>query len=189
MDSVFDMATSKTRVFASLCIFLLQSCATIQAPPGDHLSLAKIAAGSPATVLVWWATQCPCVTRYQSRMEALAARYSPQGVSFFAIASNSDDSAQRVQEVAKQRGFALPILMDIGGSLASQLNVRTTPTVVITDATGEVRYRGWIDNERFANDPQRIAYVENALDDLLANRAVASPSSPIYGCKITKRLR
>lgn len=79
--------------------------------------------------------------------------------------------------------------MDVGGDLAIQLGARTTPTIIIVDHKGEVKYRGWVDNERFEGDPQRIAYVENALDDLLSNRTVASPTSPIYGCKITKRLR
>src|SRR5688572_29712148 len=164
MDLDFDMVISRACVVASVFFLLvLSSCATVDSAQGDRLDLIKITADSRATVLVWWATQCPCVTRYQARIEALAKRYASQGVSFYAISSNSDDSASQVQEVAKQRGFDLPILMDVDGNLAKQLGVRTTPTIVIADQRGNVKYRGWVDNERFEGDSQRIAYVENAL--------------------------
>jgi peroxiredoxin len=174
---------------ASLCLILLAGCATIQTQQGQRLQLSDMPRGSKATVVYFWATQCPCVSRFQSRIESLADRYASQGVSFVAVSSNSDDSEAKIKEVSRERELKLPLFKDHNGALAEQLGARTTPTVVLVDAQGRTLFRGWLDNERFEGEPGRIPFLENAINDVLAEREVAQPSSPIYGCRITKRLR
>ena len=141
-----------------------------------------------ATVLFWWATQCPCVTRFQSRMEELAESYTGKSVAMFAIASNADDSLEQVQKVSQQRQFKLPIIFDKDAVLAKQIGVYTTPTAVLLDSKGEVQFVGWIDNERMPSEKDRIPYLQNALDQLLNQENITMPRAPIYGCPITKRL-
>lgn len=169
-------------------VLLLQSCATTPIQ-GPSLSTKELIGDSKASVFVWWATQCPCVTRYESRIEDLARTFAPKGIRFYVIASNSDDDKVRIETVAQKRGFKLPIRIDEGAKLATELGARTTPTVVIVDRDGHVQYRGWIDNERQIGESGRIAYAENALLDIVEDRSVREPSSPIYGCRITKKLR
>lgn len=186
MVSGYDMGIFDLRRWLILLLFV-SGCVTApltQTP----LKQAEFAQGEHATVLFWWATECPCVKRYQSRMEAMAAHYEPLGVRFYAIASNSDDSLDAVHRVAHERNFKLTLLKDEGAQLANTYGARTTPTVVILDKEGAVRFRGWIDNERFQGDPHRNAYAENALDEVLKGEEVTQPSSPIFGCRITTRL-
>lgn len=140
-----------------------------------------------ALVLVWWGTSCPCVKRYQARMEDLRRRYPADRVEILAVDSNADDSAERIAAVAKERQFSLAILRDPSGKLADAAGARTTPTVVVIDRNGELRFRGWIDNERQPGEAGRIPYLENALDGLLAGGRFQE-RSPVYGCSITRSL-
>ncbi|MEI6805687.1 MAG: redoxin domain-containing protein [Myxococcaceae bacterium] len=141
-----------------------------------------------ATVLFWWATQCPCVTRFQSRMEDLAESYAGKSVAMFAVASNADESLEQVQRISQQRQFKLPIIFDKNGVLAKQIGVYTTPTAVLLDSEGEVQFMGWIDNERMPGEKDRVPYLQNALDQFLNQEKITMPRAPIYGCPITKTL-
>lgn len=168
----------------------MASCKTVSFDPNPSLATRAIASNSKATVLFWWASQCPCVMRYKTRIEELKERYSSQGVQFIAVSSNSDDDNKtQTLETATHRGFTLPLQMDNHGALAQSLGVKTTPTVVLLNQAGDVKYRGWIDNERFPGEPGRKAYLEDALKELLQDAEVSETTSPIYGCRITKRLR
>jgi peroxiredoxin len=139
-----------------------------------------------ATVLVWWATRCPCVTRYHERIEALPQRLGPR-VAVLAVASNADDDPARMRRVAAERGLTVPLVVDPGARLADALGVPSTPAVVVLDRRGAVRYRGWIDNERRPGEDGRVAWLEEAVEAVLAGRDGPS-ASPMYGCTITKRL-
>lgn len=141
-----------------------------------------------ATVLFWWATKCPCVVRYQSRMEYLKKEYANKNIAIYAVSSNADDGIPRILTTKQQRNFELPIILDHDGKLASLLGVRTTPTSLVLDSDALVRFKGWIDNERLPHEKGRIAYLENALSDVINKNEVKTPKSPIYGCLITKSL-
>jgi hypothetical protein len=156
---------------------------------GAAVDVAGTLAAHEATLLVWWATECPCVRRYEPRIRALRARYDAERVAVFAVASNADDSAARVRAVAAERGFDLPVWMDPGGALASSLGVRTTPGAVVLDRAGRVRFAGWIDNEREPGEDGRVAYAEQALDAVLGiGPSDVAERSPVYGCRITRTL-
>ena len=137
------------------------------------------------TVLYWWSNTCPCVRRYQERVEQLAHKYQTKGVGFIAVASNSDDSIYGILETASARKLQLPIAIDKDGVWATSLRVTRTPTVLLINNMGQILFTGWIDNERKQGEPDRIPYLENAI---LANlHGMTAPSnSPIRGCQITR---
>ena len=64
-------------------------------------------------VLVQSCNHCPYVLAWESRLNAIAADYRGRGVRVVAINSNDaethpDDSFERMQERAAQKGFAFP---------------------------------------------------------------------------------
>ena len=155
---------------------------------GVPFDLAKEVKKHRLTVLFWWSTTCPCVRRYRDRIHQIAERYNKRGVAVFAIASNADDTPPKIAEVAKEMNFQLKILYDPRGKLAKYFGVVTTPTTVVLDREGKVRYFGWIDNEHKPGESGRIPYLENALEQLLSGQKVSLPRGPFYGCMITKDL-
>ncbi len=160
----------------------------LQTLDGESYDIKTLTNNNAATVLVFWSPSCPCVRRYQERTDALLDHYSSKGVAVLAVASNAGEDRKMIAEATKQRGIRVPVLMDTGGYLADHLGARTTPTAAVLDSKGALRFLGWIDNERLPGEDGRIAYVENAVDAVLAGSDDYSPRSPYYGCAITKPL-
>jgi peroxiredoxin len=196
------MASSEFRPALPLLAFLLTGCAGLTATStptewtalpltdagGRTTSVSEVLAPHRATVIVFWATQCPCVRRYQERVETLAAAWAARDVAFVGVDSNADDSLEDMARVAASRGVTLPLWRDEGGRLAKALGARSTPTVVLVERDGRVRYRGWLDNERLPGEADREPWLEQALAGLLEGTPSAS-ASPTWGCAITRSLK
>lgn len=172
----------------------LSACATTSGTPltpttqpplytadGANLSLLDLLDDRPATVLVWWASTCPCVKRYEKRVADLAQRHP--ALTFVHIASNADDGPE---QIARARA-PLPILHDPTGELATQLGVRSTPTIVVLSPTGAVLFRGWLDNEHDIDDPDREPWLEDKLARI-AHGDLSLTQTPTWGCTVTRSL-
>jgi hypothetical protein len=121
-------------------------------------------------------------------VDGLLDRYPVGKVRVVGISSNAGESFEDVLRVAKQRQVRIPILRDEGGQVARAIGVHSTPTVVVIDERGNVRFRGWIDNERLPGDPDREAWLERALQGILEGHSDFAERSPTYGCAITRSL-
>ena len=154
-------------------------------PSGERHGLSAMLRPARATVLLFWSAGCPCVRRYQERMDALLARWEPRGVQVLGVAANADETRASINEATQERGFRLPIWRDVGGALAEALGARSTPTAVVLLSDGTVVYRGWIDNERLPDDPQRQPWLDDALTRVLRDD-LRGETRPVYGCRITR---
>jgi len=160
----------------------------VTSPGGNSIKLNELWLERKATVLVFWSTGCPCVRRYQQRIDALLDMYPRDKVQVLGISSNAGESFEEVKRVAKERGVRIEVFRDDSGQVAQTVGARTTPTVVVIDQSGNIRFRGWIDNERLPGDPDREAYLDNALRGVLEQRNDFPTRSPMYGCAITRSL-
>ena len=195
------MATSRLRAWAlALGALLGAGCATPSASTrdGEPALLLTDAAGQPvrfdslwqgqeATVVVFWSLGCPCVRRYQERVDALLGAWPSRRVRVVAVASNAGEPLDELLRVAKERGVRVPLYRDEGGRVAQALGARSTPSVAVLDGAGRVRFLGWMDNERLPGEADRQPYVERAVGGLLAGAAFAA-RSPVFGCTITRSL-
>jgi peroxiredoxin len=154
---------------------------------GAEFDLGAVVAANHFTILYWYATGCPCVLRYQQRIEAIAETYAADGVAVLGVSSNADDDLAALRESIDERGFLLPVIRDDDGSLADQLGVRSTPTTVVLDSSGAVLFVGWIDNERQPGQSGREAWLEDALRAAIAGGSTQVVEAPTYGCPLTRR--
>jgi hypothetical protein len=159
----------------------------LQSAEGAFLPFGDLWRQRSATVLIFWSGSCPCVRRYQTRMDDLLERYPRDRVRVVAISSNAGESFEEVLRIAKERGVRLPIYRDESGQVARAVDAQSTPTVVVLDGEGRVRFRGWMDNERLPEDPKREPWLDLALRGLLEHRTY-SQRTPTYGCTITRSL-
>jgi hypothetical protein len=144
--------------------------------------------GYDATVLVFWSGTCPCARRYQGRIDALLNTYPPERVRIIAVSSNAGEAYGDALKVASQRGMRVPVYRDENGRVARALGARSTPTAVVLDARGDVRYVGWIDNERLPGEDGREPWLDRAITGILAGNRAFAARSPVYGCPITRAL-
>ena len=155
---------------------------------GSTVKLDELWHDRKATVLVFWSGGCPCVRRYQDRADALLEQYPTDKVRVLGVSSNAGESFEDVKRIAKERRVRIPIYRDEGGQLAKAVGARSTPTVVVIDGRGNIRFRGWIDNERLPGDPGREPYLDRAIRGVLDERSDFAEQSPIFGCAITRSL-
>jgi peroxiredoxin len=154
---------------------------------GTRTTLQALSRNRAATVLVFWSGGCPCVRRYQQRVDDLLDRYPAERVQVLGVSSNAGEDYADVLRIARERGVRIPIVRDEHGELARSIGVHSTPTAVVIGGDGRVRFLGWIDNERLPGDPQREPWLDRAIEGLLDNRAFAN-RTPTYGCTITRSL-
>ena len=147
-------------------------------------SLKDLNQTSKASVFIFWQTGCPCVKRYQERVNDLFKNYGPKGVSFFYVSSNQNEAFLDAQKEYQSRKEPLMLLRDDEGRFAKALDVKGTPSVALFDQKGEVIYLGWIDNERKPGENGRAPYLENALNEYLNEQPVSVKTSPMFGCPI-----
>ena len=161
---------------------------TLLTGEGNAVPLRELWRGHRATVLIFWSANCPCVRRYQDRVEALLEGYQAKSVAVFGVSSNADETFAEAKRAASARGIRLPIVRDEDGLLAQAFGVRSTPTVVLRDERGQARFVGWLDNERAPGEPDREPWLELALRGVLENRSGFATRTPVYGCPIARRL-
>jgi peroxiredoxin len=152
---------------------------------GRPVSLASLRGRT--IVLCFTSVRCPASNRYAARVAALARKYADhsrvQVLAVHATAAGKDVSPTEVRVQARVSGLACPTLMDTGAAVARSLGVRNTPTVVVIDPSGGVRYHGALDDHLDAASVTR-AWAADAVESLLNDRPVATPVTPEVGCVI-----
>lgn len=166
----------------------VESTLVLRAPDGQTVSLDELRRDRVATVLIFWSGGCPCVRRYQARIDDLSDRYPADRVRVLGVSSNAGECFSDVLKIARERGVRLPIYRDEDGSVARAAGARSTPTTAVIDADGVVRFLGWIDNERLPGDPGREPWLDRAIQGLLDKTNDFPSKTPVYGCAITRTL-
>lgn len=140
-----------------------------------------------ALVVVFLGTQCPINNQYLLRLTDLHKEYSGKGVPFLAINANVQDSPQEIAEHAKKHRIPFPVLRDTRNRVADLFGARRTPEAVVLDAKRTIRYQGRIDDQ-YGIDYQRPKPTRRdlaeALDEVLAGKAVSVTATPVAGCLI-----
>jgi peroxiredoxin len=145
-----------------------------------------------AFVVLFVGTECPINNSYLPRLKELQKEYAGKGVQFLAINSNKQDTAPRVAAHAKQHELPFPVLKDEGNTVADLFDARRTPEAFVLDAQRVIRYRGRIDDQYAISIKRAKATREDlkeALDEVLAGKAVSVPSTPVAGCLIAREVK
>jgi peroxiredoxin len=146
----------------------------------------KPASGAPA-VVVFMCNSCPFAKAFEDRVNQLAASYAKKGVKFYSINSSSDaypaEALGAMKERAAAKGFTFAYLKDGNSAIAKAYGARVTPHVFVVDGKGTVRYRGYVDDSA-KSDERTHSGLSDALDSLLAGKAVARAETKAFGCSI-----
>jgi peroxiredoxin len=140
-------------------------------------------------VLEWMNYDCPFVkAEYKAGvMKQTAEKYAKQGVVWLAINSTNYANAKGDEAFIKEHQLSYPVLLDKDGKVGKLYGAKTTPNMFIIDTQGKIVYRGAIDNAPLGKKPEKeayINYVEKALDELLAGKAISTPQTKPYGCSV-----
>jgi peroxiredoxin len=146
-------------------------------------------------VLEWFNPGCPYVKASHSvgSLVDTAKRRTKDGVVWLAINSGAPgkqgNELAMNTEAAKTWSLAHPILRDEAGTVGKAYGATNTPNMFVIDKTGKVVYGGAIDNSPDAEGKspeggKLVNYVDAALADLAAGRAVGTAVTKPYGCGV-----
>jgi redoxin len=142
-----------------------------------------------ATVLLFIATDCPISNNYAPEIERLCRAYALRGVDCLVL--YEDAQVTRAAARAHRAAYGLAAFdaaIDAQRTIATAAAATITPEAAVVDRTGVVRYRGRVDDAYVDLNRRRAAPavhdLSDALDAVLAGRAVARPAAPALGCYI-----
>jgi peroxiredoxin len=143
-----------------------------------------------AIVIVFLSFDCPVSTSYSSALAELAKSYRGKQVAFVAVNSSDDGDAARIAEQAAEYKLPFPVFKDENFRAADAFKADTVPCVFVLDHNFVLRYRGRIDNGYYARLKKNGRVTRNdlrqALDEVLAGKAVSEPATKPIGCAIVR---
>ena len=153
---------------------------------------------SPVLAVMFICNHCPASQLYEDRILKMVADYKAKGVQFIAIQPNAvaalaphelnfadvDDSLKSMKIHAAFKQFNFPYLYDGDTQeIAHLYGPKNTPHIFIFDKERKLRYEGRID-DAMREDHVKIMDARNAMDALVAGKAVEFPQRPVFGCSI-----
>ena len=146
-------------------------------------------------VLEWFNPGCPFVLKHykSENMQKLQKEFTGKEVVWLTIDSSargqqgSLSPAEANQQMSDWKMNPTALLLDGDGKVGHEYGATNTPHMYVINPKGELIYTGAIDDKPTAN-PDDIEsannYVKAALDEAMAGKAVATPTSKAYGCSI-----
>jgi peroxiredoxin len=167
---------------------------TLKNTDGKMVSLSDYK-GAKGVIVVFDCNTCPFSKAYNERIMALSKKYKKEGFPLVAINANDPtmspgDSYDAMVEVAKEKAYDFPYLIDETQVVAKSFGATNTPHVYILKNDGgsfKVVYVGAIDNN--ARDEKSVSkrYVEEAVEALMTNKTVPTSKTKAIGCGIKYR--
>jgi peroxiredoxin len=146
-------------------------------------------------VLEWFNPGCPFVKKSHTVGSLIdtAKKAQKNGVVWLAInsggAGKQGNKLEENVDAVKTWSMGHPVLRDESGAVGKTYGATNTPHMFVIDKTGTLVYAGAIDNspdaeKKSAPDGKLVNYVDAALEDITAKRAVRTTTTKAYGCSV-----
>jgi glutathione peroxidase-family protein len=161
---------------------------------GKMVSMADYSSAK-GFIVIFDCNTCPFSKGYNERIVALHNKYADKGFPVIAINPNAaeiskGDSYEEMVKRARQKNYPYAYLHDETQAVAKAFGASNTPHVFVVAKSGgslKVAYIGTIDDNARDGAGAQKKYVENAVDELLAGKAVTQPKTKAIGCGIKWR--
>lgn len=149
-------------------------------------------------VVIFTCNHCPTAQAYEDRMIQFTSDYRDKGVQVIAINPTSsagllleecgysdlDDSFETMKIRAKDKGYNFPYLYDGDNQAVSiKFGPTSTPHAFVFDQARKLQYVGRLDGVEKPGTAN-AEDLRNAVDELLAGKAVSTPVHKAFGCSV-----
>jgi len=158
---------------------------TLEDQTGKKVSLSDFTGN--VVVLEWINPDCPFVQRHAQAktMATLSEKYKGQGVVWIGINSTNYMNGEANRKWVADKGLSYVVLDDHEGTVGRAYAARTTPHMFVIDKSGTLVYQGAIDDDPSGNKGASANnYVDAALTEVLAGKAITAPQTKPYGCSV-----
>ena len=134
-------------------------------------------------------TDCPISNGYAPEIQRICSTYKSKNVGCTLVYEDVDAKPAAVRRHMAEYGYGQSTAsIDTDGAMAKYAGVKVTPTAVLVDAHGSIRYRGRINNLYASLGRPRQQVTEHdlrdALDAVLSGAPVVNPETKALGCFI-----
>ena len=141
-----------------------------------------------AIVVVFLSFECPVSTSYSSMLADIARRYAERKVALIGVCCADGETARSVAKQADDYKLGFPVFWDGQRSAIWAFKADLTPEAFVLDHNFVLRYCGRIDDAfaaRLKQNRQIKSHdLTDALDELIAGKAVGRPVVQAIGCPI-----
>ena len=145
-------------------------------------------AGQKATLLFFVMHECPVANGYAPEINRVISEYSSRGVRGFVVYVESDLSPEKARRHASDYGYQPGSLLDRKHLLVKAAGASISPEAAVFGPTGDVLYRGRIDDRVADFGKRRVEPTRRdlrlALDAILAGKPVPARLTKAVGCYI-----
>jgi hypothetical protein len=187
------------RINIRFAFALVLISATLRAAPGQETVLQDIngvvhgaierMTHAKWTVLFFLMADCPIANRYAPEIQRICAAYGPKGAECFLVYVDPSTTPAALQQHVKDYNFSCcPAILDSQHKLVRKAGATVSSEVAVFSNTGDLKYRGRIDNFNadLGSTRQRATQhdLRDALDALIAGRGIPNPRTQAIGCFI-----
>ncbi|CAA6824172.1 MAG: PPO candidate 1 [uncultured Sulfurovum sp.] len=143
-------------------------------------------------LIMFICNHCPYVIRIAERLAQDTQVLMDEGINVLAVMSNdyksyAEDSPENMITFAKENNFAFPYLVDEEQSVGKSYGAVCTPDFFGFNASGELQYRGRLDNARMEDASNRTLELVNAMREIAKTGQGPREQVPSMGCSIKWR--
>jgi thiol-disulfide isomerase/thioredoxin len=139
-------------------------------------------------VLVFINTDCPIANSYHPTLRRLREEFADARFDFVMVHADADLKLEAARKHRSDYEITWPIVLDPCNQIARQISAKVTPEAIIIDATGQVLYRGRIDDRHQSYGRKRAEASTNdlqvALKAISQDKLVPTPETKAVGCII-----
>ena len=164
---------------------------TLRNAYGDRFTM-RDQLGEKGLLIAFICNHCPYVQRIGDSLANDSELLMSEGTNVLAIMSNDyesvqEDSPENMKQFAKRYGFTFPYLIDEGQSVGRQYGAICTPDFFGLNSSGELQYRGRLDNTRMDPTSTREPELVNAMRLIAESGKGPEIQFPSMGCSIKWR--
>ncbi|GGA59170.1 thioredoxin family protein [Okeania sp. KiyG1] len=159
---------------------------------GEVHHLARYLETFKVVCVIFLSNQCPEVDLYIERIKQLQKDFQNQGVIIIGMNANDGtisptESFEKMKEFADKNQLNFPYIRDVTQDVAESFGVDKTPEAFLLDREGKLRYRGQIDDNVNQPEAVKVAYLHQAIAQLLQDEVVTLSHTKVVGCSIKWR--
>ncbi|MEC5143333.1 redoxin family protein [Chitinophaga sp. 212800010-3] len=157
---------------------------------GKDISLGA-AKGGNGLLVIFASNQCPYMLRNHDRLHNICAYAHKNNIGVVMVnsneaARNGSESFAAMKQYAASIQFTWHYILDRNALLADAFDANHTPECFLFDKNSRLVYKGGIDDSPGNAEAVKNKYLHNAINEMLAGKAVSVNASHSLGCNIKR---
>ena len=139
-------------------------------------------------VITFVTTDCPVANAFQPTLRKLAEEFSDAQIDFYQVNPARSATIEKSKQHVFDFGISSPMILDPNQSIAARLGAKVTPETFLLSPSGDVLYRGRIDDLYVGFGKKRqmptVHDLRDAIVAALDSRPISTPITKPIGCII-----